>query len=286
MKHIPTYDLDGTSDINNNRKDATYQNPKTWPTYKKDFESFKECLISDNTPRVLIRVYDGEFWFLKKKKVGNVGKRHVSVQLTDKFVEQFYVNSLKCDKLASHLTVMPTGSMYKLYSSVYKNKKIDYPMEFHYGIVFNKWIFKNFKNQIGLIGGAEKIKVIKELMKYEKYKQYLGIDFFTDYVSIPEKLSCNEPKKLEESINKQLLNSKSKVFLFGMGISKLCVAYKFKDFHPAIYIDIGVGLSALAGFITKHRPYANNWTNFRIKNYDYSKVDPMDVTKKENIIYL
>ena len=77
-------------------------------------------------------------WIGKKRKVGNVGKRHVTKELTDEFIKPFYENSLKCDKFVSHLTVMPGGSMYKLYTNVYKNKKIDYPMEFHYAIVLNK----------------------------------------------------------------------------------------------------------------------------------------------------
>ena len=76
--------------------------------------------------------------------------------------------------------------MFELYKSVYGNKKIDYPMEFNYAIVLNRWIFKKFKNQIGIIGGEEKIKVIKELMKYKLYRNYLGIDYFTNYVSVPE----------------------------------------------------------------------------------------------------
>ena len=58
--------------------------------------------------------------------------------------------------------------MNKLYKSVYGSKKIDYPMEFNYAIVLNKWVFKTFKNQIGLIGGCEKIKVIQELMKHQE----------------------------------------------------------------------------------------------------------------------
>jgi len=280
------YNLEGTKDINNNRKDKTYKNPNTWPTYQDDFEKFKEDLINNKNPRVLLRVYDGEFWFLKKRKVGNVGKRHVTKDLTDEFIKPFYENSLKCDKFTSHLTVMSGGSMHKLYTDIYGSKKIDYPMEFHYAIVLNKWIFKNFKNEIGLIGGSEKIKVIKELMKYEQYRNYLGIDYFTDYIEIPERHSCNNPIELEKNIALQLKNSKAKIFLFGMGISKLSVAYKFKDFYPAIYIDIGGAFSALSGFITKNRPYAAYWTNFRIKKYDYSKLDPMDITKKENIIYL
>ena len=286
MKNLKLYDLEGTKDINNNRKDKSYQNPKTWSTYQEDFKIFKNDLINNDKSRVLLRVYDGEFWFLLKRKVGNIGKRHVKKELTDEFIKPFYENSLKCDKFVSHLTVMQGGSMYKLYKDVYKDKKIDYPMEFHYAIVLNKWIFKNFKNQIGLIGGCEKIKVIKELMKYKEYKNYLGIDYFTDYVQVPERFSCDNPINLENSIKEQLTNSKAKIFLFGMGISKMAVAYKFKDFYPAIYIDIGGSFSALSGFITKNRPYAANWTNYRIKNYDYSKIDPMDTTKKENIIYL
>ena len=286
MKNLKLYNLEGTIDINNNRKDKTYQNPKTWSKYQEDFIKFKEDLINNQNPRVLLRVYDGEFWFLKKEKIGNVGKRHVTNELTDEFIKPFYENSLKCDKFTSHLTVMKGGSMYKLYKDVYGKKKIDYPMEYHYAIVLNKWIFKNFKNQIGLIGGSEKIKVIKELIKHEQYRNYLGVDLFTDYVEIPERHSCNNPDELEKNIKDQLQNSKTKIFLFGMGISKLAVAYKFKEYYPAIYIDIGIAFSALAGFITKNRPYAANWMNFRIKNYDYSELDPMDVTKKENIIYL
>jgi len=285
-KNLKLYDLPGTKDINGNRKDKAYQNPKTWPKYQEDFEKFKSYLLNDKNSKVLLRVYDGEFWFLRREKVGNVGIRHVSNELTEDFVKPFYENSLKCEKFASHLTVMSGGKMNELYKSIYGNKKIDYPMEFHYAIVLNKWIFKNFKNQIGLIGGEEKIKVIKKLMTYSKYKEYLGIDYFTDYISVPEKLSCNEPKTLEETIKKQLSNSKGKIFLFGIGISKLYIACKFKDFHQAIYIDAGGTLSALSGFLTKKRPYAAKWTNFRIKDYDYSKLDPMDVTKKENIIYL
>lgn len=286
MKNLELYNIEGTVDINQNRKDKNYQNPNVWPLYQEDFKKFKDYILNDKNPKVLLRVYDGEFWFLKKRKVGNVGKRHVSRDLTDEFIKPFYDNSLKCDKFSSHLTVMPGGGMHKLYKEAYDNKKIDYPMEFHYAIVLNKWIFKNFKNKIGLIGGEEKIKVIKELMKYEKYKNYLGIDYFTDYISVPEKLSCDNPKILEKNIQKKLSNAKGKIFLYGIGISKLYLAYKFKEFHPAIYIDAGGSLSALSGFITKNRPYAAHWKNFRIKNYNYSKIDPMDVTKDENIIYL
>ena len=116
------YDLEGTKDINNNRKDKAYQNPNTWPTYQEDFIKFKNDLLNNKNPRVLLRVYDGEFWFLKKKKVGNVGKRHVTKELTDEFIKPFYENSLKCDKFTSHLTIMPGGSCIN-YIMMYMDQK-------------------------------------------------------------------------------------------------------------------------------------------------------------------
>ena len=176
--------------------------------------------------------------------------------------------------------------MYELYKSVYGNKKIDYPMEFHYGIVISKWIFKHFKNKIGIIAGHEKIEIIKELIKRKRYRQYLGIDYFTDYVEVPERFSCDDPEELDKSIKTQLKNSKAKIFLFGIGISKLAVAHNFKKHYPAIYIDIGVIMSGLAGFLTKNRPYSADWINFRMKDYDYSGVDKMDTKDNENIDFI
>lgn len=290
MNNLKLYDLEGTVDANANRKCKSYQSPKTWPTYQEDYKKFKENILNwskNNESKVLLRAYDGEFLFLKgEKNIGNVGKRHVSKELNKDFVKQFYENSLKCDSLCSHLTVLPNGKMYELYKSVYGNKKIDYPMEFHYGIVISKWIFRHFKNKIGIIAGHEKIKIIKELIKRKRYRQHLGIDYFTDYIEVPERFSCDEPEKLDESIKIQLKNAKAKIFLFGIGISKLAVAHNFKKHYPAIYIDIGGTMSGLAGFLAKDRPYAVNWINFRLSNYDYSKVDKMDTKKNENIKWL
>lgn len=283
------FNLEGTIDINNNRRDKTYQDINSWPTYQEDYKKFKNYILdnyNNSIPKVLIRVYDGEFLFLQCKKIWNVGKRHVSRNLTPEFVEKFKTGSLKCDKFSSHLTVLPGGNFNVLYKSVYQDKKIDYPMEFNYAIVLNKWIFKTFKNKIGLIGGEEKIKVIKKLMDYKEYRDYLGIDYFEDFISVPERFACDNVDKLEVEMREKLQKCNSKIFLYGIGISKMALAYKFKDYHNAVYIDIGSGMSALAGTTTKKRPYSAGWTNFRIKNYDYSKMDKMDFGEHENIKYL
>lgn len=284
----PQYNLPGTVDKNQNRKDRSYQNNSTWPTYQEDYNNFLEYLLNNQESKVLIRVYDGEFLFLLGEKKWNIPKRHVSVALTQNFLQPFKDNVLKCDKFCSHLTVMPEGSMYNLYTSAFGNKKIDYPMEFNYAIVINKWIFKNFKNQIGIIGGTHKIKVIKELMKRKEYRDYLGIDYFTNYIEVPEKYGCDNPEKLEKSIKEQLSKSdpNTKIYLFGIGICKMVVANKFKEFYPATYIDIGITMAGLAGFLSQNRPYSAGWTNYRIKNYDYSNIDQMDTNNEKNIKYL
>lgn len=281
----PLYDLPGTIDKNNNRKDKSYQNSNTWSTYQKDYQDFLDYLLNNQDAKVLIRVYDGEFLFLLGQKKWNIPKRHVSVELTQKFLQPFKENVLKCDKFCSHLTVMPGGSMHHLYTQVFSNRKIDYPMEFNYAIVINKWIFKNFKNQIGLIGGCHKIKVIKELMKRKEYRDYLGIDYFTNYIEVPEKYGCDNPEDLEKSLKNQLIqsNPNTKIYLFGIGICKMAVANKFKEFYPATYIDIGGTMSGLAGFLSVTRPYAAKWLNYRIKGYYYSNVDPIDMSTNENI---
>ena len=59
----------------------------------------------------------------------------------------------------------------------------------------------------------------------------------------------------------------------------------FRFIKPGTYIDIGCGMSALAGFASIDRPYHGSWINFRINNYNYGSVDKMDADNR-NIRYL
>ena len=103
MGNLKNYDIENLKDINRNRNDKSYQDKNTWKTYKEDYDKLKENIIiwsNKNEGKVLLRAYDGEFLFLKgEKKIGNVGKRHVSKELSKEFVKKFYDNSLKCDYL-------------------------------------------------------------------------------------------------------------------------------------------------------------------------------------------
>jgi hypothetical protein len=38
-------------------------------------------------------------------------------------------------------------------------------------------------------------------------------------------------------------------------------------------MDVGGGMDMIAGCINTKRPYAGDWINFRIPDYDYSQID-------------
>jgi hypothetical protein len=120
-------------------------------------------------------------------------------------------------------------------------------------------------------------------MEFKEYRDYLGVDKFTDYISVPERYSSDDIKGLETHIGKELERSTAKIFIFGIGISKLAVAHKFKKYHKATYIDVGCGISALAGTTALERPYFGGWTNFIIDGYDYSNMDRMDYNDTKGI---
>jgi hypothetical protein len=262
-----------------------YNNPNFWPTFQEDYIKFKNIIqekYDKNEGCVFLRFYDGEWYFLERQSIGNIPFRHCSKNLNNIDISLFESGMFKVDYLSTQLNIKMLNQYNNRYSHI---RKIDFPMEFIYSIVSNKWIFQTFKNDIGLIGGEHKIKVIKNLMEYDEYKNYLGIEKFTDYISIPERFSCDDIDNLEKNITEQLNKSSAKIFLFGIGISKLAIAYKFKTIKNAIYIDVGCGISALAGLTSINRPYYGNWINYRLNNYDYSNIDKMD-SDNRNIIIL
>lgn len=269
------YKIENTSNKDKEQLNGIeYNDPTLYPNFQIDMIQLKNCLIAKNKNNegfVIMRVYDGEFYFLNRRVVGNGPKRHYSKQLTDDFILPFKEGCYKVDILCCQLNIKKLAEFH----NVIPNPKPKFiPMDIIYGLFANKWILSTFKNKIALIGGNEKLKVIKTLMNYTEYQKYIHNDYFLDYISVPERFACDETDSLIEHIGKQIINSKAEVFLFGIGIAKMAIAYKFKKYKNAIFIDIGCGMSGLAGTVETHRPYFGSWVNYRIKNYDYSRVDP------------
>ena len=49
-------------------------------------------------------------------------------------------------------------------------------------------------------------------------------------------------------------------------------------------MDVGAGIDMIAGCVNTRRPYAGNWKNFRLKDYDYSNIDYLRYNKGNEVI--
>jgi len=268
---LDQYKLPGTSNIDDEQINGPeYNDPNYWPTFQDDWKQFLE-IIKNYKNCVIMRIYDGELYFLERKKIGNIPRRHCNQNLKNKDLEPFNQGVYDVD----YLCIQLNKSIMAKYNRMF-TRQINFPMEYCYSIVANKWIFNQFPNEIALIGGSEKMRIIKDLMGYKEYRDYLGVNSFTDYFSIPERYASNDPDKILEDLEPQLKQSNAKIFLFGIGISKLAIAPYFRFIKNGTYIDIGCGMSALAGFVSLNRPYFGSWINYRIKDYDFRTTDKMD----------
>jgi len=145
-----------------------------------------------------------------------------------------------------------------------------------YSLITTKWLFKNYKNDIGIIAGKEKLEIIKELAKKKEYCQYVGIDSFADYIDIPQKGAADDIRSLSLSLSERISKSKAKIFLVGAGSSKVALIPLLQTYSDAVFIDVGAGVDALAGIVCQDRPFFADWVNYRLKDKDYSKIDFMD----------
>lgn len=274
---IDLYKIEGTGNICSYDIDhPCYNTESTWPSFKEDFSRFKEIIldsVKNKTPNLFLRVADGEFRFLEKRVDGtNIPRRHLSKNINSIDLSVFWDGIKESDYLMTQLYTEWTED----FNRVIDFRKIDFPMEFAYSVISSRWIFKQFPSSIGIIGGSEKIHLIKEMMKREEYRKYLGVEEFVDYIEVPERFSCDDPENLERIIGEGLSKSKADVFIFGIGIAKLAVAHKFKNYKNSVFIDVGCGISALAGTTSLERPYFGEWTNFILDGYDYSGMDRID----------
>jgi hypothetical protein len=281
------YKIEGTSNIEPEQLyGPEYNDPIFYPRFQEKIVWLKELLIkytNDKKGLVILRVYDGEFNFLKKLAIGNGPVRHYSRPLTDEFVNKFKEGVYKVDYVSVQLNI----NMLQIYKSIFPERPVDFPMDIIYGLVANRWILKTFKNRIALVGGSEKIQLIQKLMEYPEYRSYIENDYFTDYIEVPERFSSDNPEALIANIGNKIKNSQADIFLFGIGVAKMAIAWQFKQYKEAVFLDIGCGMSALAGTCGIDRPYFGSWINYRLKNYNYSGVDPMDFNEQNgNVVYL
>jgi hypothetical protein len=284
---IELYKIEGTENIDPEQLNGIeYNNPDFYPSFQSDIIKIKSIVnkaVEDGVGLVILRVYDGEFHFLNKRVVGNGPTRHYTKQLTDEFVGKFKAGVYKVDYVCVQLNI----NMLRTYNDIFPDRGVDFPMDIIYGLVANRWLLKTFKNRIALIGGREKLKIIKDLLMHQQYRDYIENDYFIDYIEVPERFACDNTSEIVDSISDKIKNSAADVFLFGIGIAKMDIAWKFKHIKDSVFIDIGCGMSALAGMCGIDRPYFGAWKNFRLRNYNYSQADNMDFNERNgNVVYL
>lgn len=267
------YKIEETSNLDGH---LCFHSPNTYPMFQQELIQFKEKikkLVDNKESATFYKFGDGDYRFLKQIPIGSAkpGNRAISKSYQELDIDIYIKNAQLCDYYTCE--IYPENRNY--FKEVIQ-RDIDYPAEFVYGLIANKWLLNTFKGKIGLIGAKPKLKLIQELLKHDEYKQYLGLDYFNDYIYIPQKFAADNINSLESIIKPQLEISNSDIFLLGIGHSKNGILHKFTDYKKSIYLDVGGGIDMIAGCINTKRPYAGDWINYRIHNYNYSDIDYMN----------
>lgn len=281
--YLDVYKIEETLNLDNN---PCFSNSETYPEFQSELEKFKSLLVQlvdQGASTTFYKFGDGDYYFLKKQSVGSAtpGKRALSKSYNAINHEQFVDGAQLCDFYTCE--IYPENR--KFFSEVI-DKKIDFPSEYGYGLVANKWLLQTFSGKVGLIGADRKLNIIQNLIESEQYQDYLGIQRFEDYISLPQQFACDDLDATEKIVGEQLKNSTSKIFLMGMGHVKSGLIHRLKNYTNAVFLDVGSSIDALAGIIDVERPFFGDWINYQIDELElYEGVDYLQYHGKgKNVI--
>ena len=269
--YLDEYKIEGTV---NNDQNPCFHNPDTYPEFQKKLEEFKKLLVElvdNNESKTFYKFGDGDYYFLQKMPVGSAtpGRRALSKSYESIGHERFVEGAQLCDYYTCE--IYPENIAH--YKEVIQ-RDIDFPAEYGYGLVTNKWLLQTFAGKIGLIGANTKMNIIQNIMEAPQYQEYLGLEKFEDYISLPQKFACDDLDATEKMVGEQLEKSTSKIFLMGMGHVKSGLIHRLKKYTDAVFYDVGASIDAIAGVIDTDRPYAGDWTNYQIDEPElYEGVD-------------
>ena len=266
--YLDQYKIEGTI---NNDQNPCFHDETTYPKFQEELEEFKHLLIELvylNEPKTFYKFGDGDYYFLNKIPTGSAtpGRRALSKSYDEINHDAFVKGAQECDYYTCEIYPENRVNFIDVIQ-----RRIDYPAEFGYGLVANKWLLKTFAGQIGLIGAGAKLNIIKNLMEASQYQEYLGLEKFEDYISLPQKFACDDLDATEEMVASQLMKSTSKIFLMGMGHVKSGLIHRLSKYRNAVFLDVGASIDALAGIIDVDRPYAGDWTNYQIDDVQLYK---------------
>lgn len=264
-----------------------YFDPNLYPRFQENYLNFKEQLISDansNSNSTYYKFGDGDYLLFKNEKHGTTkpGVRDIKKSFRPIDIPTIRKFAHMHDKYFCEII------NFKLMNEVLE-KNIDFPAEYLYASVANKWFFSAF-NKIAIIGSTAKLDLIYELMKHNEYKEYLGVESFYDLIPIPQTGALTNSGKIYNKIKSHVEKSNPDIFLAGIGLAQNTLLHSLKKSINAPIISVGSGVDAIAGVIDIYRPYYGSWTNFRLNNSKiYKKIkDPVLYTTKtgENVKFL
>ena len=266
--YLDQYKIEGTI---NNDQNPCFHDETTYPQFQEELEEFKHLLIELvylKEPKTFYKFGDGDYYFLNKIPTGSAtpGRRALSKSYDEINHDAFVKGAQECDYYTCEIYPENRVNFIDVIQ-----RRIDYPAEFGYGLVANKWLLKTFAGQIGLIGAGSKLNIIKNLMEAPQYQEYLGLEKFEDYISLPQKFACDDLDATEEMVASQLMKSTSKIFLMGMGHVKSGLIHRLSKYRNAVFLDVGASIDALAGIIDIDRPYMGDWTNYQIDDVQLYK---------------
>ena len=239
------------------------------------YEEWKTSLlkISDRKSNyVSLKFGDGDYYFLNQLEVGSAtpGKRALSIPYSELDMTPFLLGANLVDEIACETV---NDNLMK-FAELFDERQPDYPAEFLYASVANRWLLKSLDGKLGLIGAAPKIDLIEQLLNHQIYRDFLGICEKVDLVRIPQKFACDDIEATRDFLAEQIATDSDRTYLMGVGHVKFGLTHLLKTYKFAKFIDIGSGIDALAGVIDVRRPYFADWVNFRFSKPEaYREID-------------
>lgn len=267
----PQYYIPGTHHL---APPDRYRDPKTYPQFQIHLKKFQRQLkqqVKSKAAKTYLKFSDGDYYFLTGQQIGTTIQGHTS--LLKKSLNQIDLAPHQKGPLQNDYICVPIDpAKRQMWQELYPDRPIDFPADYLYALTANRWFTQSFAGQIGLIGAKEKLQLIQKLLTFPEYQPYLGLNDFTDYIHLPQRGTADNLASTKKTLAKQLKQAKSAVFLVGFGHVKCALFHQLKQLHPAVYLDVGAGIDALAGIINQRRPYSGRWVNHLISNHDYSSI--------------
>ena len=140
--YLDKYKIEGTKNLDSNE---CFYNKNTYPLFQEDLEKFKSHLtnlVDRKESKTFYKFGDGDYFFLKGESIGSAspGKRALSVSY-DKINHQAFIDGAK---LNDYYTCEIYPENVSKFNEVIHGKNIDYPAEYGYGLVANRWFFNTY----------------------------------------------------------------------------------------------------------------------------------------------